>query len=261
MRTYLKGSVLAFAAAAVLCAAAPAQTDNAGKNNGAMHDLSGIWLRQGPVPNMGKDVTWTPEGKAAFDANKPSFGPRQVPPALGNDPMGTCDPLGMPRNAFVEEAARSVEFLPVSGRVLEFFEWQHQYRTIWTDGRQLPKEPDPRWNGYAIGKWVGDTFVVDSVGFDDRTWLDMYGDPHSDALQVQERFRRVDHDTLTMVITFTDPKYFTQTWTSPTITFKMTTEKTTMKGMDDKEETFCVPTEEEAFNKRIRDAAVGTGTK
>ena len=252
MRNWTHMGVLALALGFMLSPCLLGQgTSHSGSKN-----LTGLWTRVGRVPYMAPTAAWTAAGKAAFEANKPSFGPRAIDPALGNDPMGTCDPLGMPRQAFVEVADRSMEFLQSSDRVVQFFEWQHQFRTIWTgtDDSALPKNPDPRWNGYSIGRWDGDTFVVDSNGFDDRTWLDMYGDPHSDALQVEERYRRVDPNTLSLVITFTDSKYLMKPWTSPTIQFK----SIKGKGVDDttRLETFCVPTEEEAFNKRIRDLTV-----
>ncbi len=86
------------------------------------------------------DDLLTPLGRKLFEANKPSFGPRAVPPVRGNDPLGRCDPLGLTRNLFTEIAVRGLEFVHLPDRVLEFFEYAHQYRTIWTDGRALPKD-------------------------------------------------------------------------------------------------------------------------
>ena len=110
----------------------------------------------------------TPWGKARFDAAKPVYGPRAVPRGLGNVPMSTCDPLGMPRNIFLEVSFYPMELVQTPNRVIQFFEWAHSYRVIWTDGRQFPKDPDPQWMGYSIGQWDGDTFVVKSLGFDER---------------------------------------------------------------------------------------------
>jgi len=111
-----------------------------------------------------------------------------------------------------------MEIIQVQGRVLQFFEWNHMWRTIWTDGRPLPKAPDPRFLGYSVGRWDGDTFVVESNGFDERTWLSenyqgrMYGFPHSDELRTVEHYKRVDHNTLDVSLTITDPKIFTTPW-------------------------------------------------
>jgi len=131
-----------------------------------VHDLSGIWGRQGIA--MSNDVPpMTAWGKAKYDTAKPGMGPRAVP--LGNDPMMICDPLGFPRFLNYNYG---MEFGNLPGRTMQFFETYHTFRTIWTDGRSLPKDPEPRWLGYSVGKWEGDTFVVDSNGFDDRSWID-----------------------------------------------------------------------------------------
>jgi hypothetical protein len=90
------------------------------------------------------------------------------------------------------------EFAQISNRVLQMFERDHVVREIWTDGRALPGDPDPLWYGYSTGKWVDDTtFVVESTGYDDRTWLGAAGFPHSEAMRLEERYQRVDRDTIT----------------------------------------------------------------
>jgi hypothetical protein len=256
MRKYFIASGIVFVAALSLTSAVFAQTaakPAASDKPFDPHDLSGVWTRAKGLDTMGTDgIPWTAAGKSKFDADKPSYGPRNVPSALGNDPMGTCDPLGLPRELFLE-TMRPLEFAHLPDRVLQFFGWQHQFRTIWMDGRELPKDPDPRWDGYAVGRWDGDTFVVDSLGFDTRTWLDKFGDGHSDQLRVQERYKRIDHNTIEMTMTFTDPVFLSKPWTSDTKVLRLNKER----GMDDKDETFCVPSEEQAFNKRVRDRAAG----
>ncbi len=223
--------------------------------NGNAHDLTGVWTRSGGTGSLGNKVTMTAVGQAKFMANKPSFGPRMVPPAVGNDPMGKCDPLGLIRNILLEVADRSFEFTQMPDRVLQFFEWAHQYRTIWTDGRALPKDAEPRWMGYSVGKWDGDTFVVDTIGLDERTWLDNLGHPHTADMRVQERYSRPNRTSLKLSFTITDPKYYPQPYVSDVKTHLLNPER----SMDDKLETFCVPSEEEAFNKAIRDPAAGLG--
>jgi hypothetical protein len=87
------------------------------------------------------------------------------------------------------------------------------WRVIWMDGRQLPKDPDPRWFGYSIGRWEDDTtFVVETNGLDDRTWLDNNGHPHSTALKVTERYHRVNQNTLELTVTVDDPLVYTKPW-------------------------------------------------
>jgi hypothetical protein len=85
-----------------------------------------------------------------------------------------------------------------------------RYRQIYMDGRKLPEDPNPTWLGYSVGHWDGDTLVVESAGFNDRSWLDRAGHPHSESLRVTERFRRVDFGHMRYQITFDDPKTLTK---------------------------------------------------
>jgi hypothetical protein len=127
-------------------------------------------------------------------------------------------------------------------------------------GRQLPENPDLiRWYGYSVGRWEDNTLVVDSNGFDERTWLDHYGYPHSDQMQLQERYTRVDHDTIRLQIIVTDPKIYTRPWMSETKTFKLVPkEAITRDNWYGLLEEICAPIDEvDSFNKRIRDPAAG----
>ena len=92
------------------------------------------------------------------------------------------------------------------------FEYDHFVRQIFTDGRQHPQDLNSSWMGDSIGRWDGDMLVVDTVGFNDKTWLDQVGHPHSDALHLVERIRRVNHDAMTIDITIDDPKAYTKPW-------------------------------------------------
>ena len=112
------------------------------------------------------------------------------------------------------------------GRLVEFFEWGHYWRDIWTDGRKLPSNPPiPRFYGYAVGRWEGDTFVVESNGYDDRSWIvadnsrrnaqkRVGGFPHSDEMQIREEYKRVNYGLLQITITITDPKVYAAPWTT-----------------------------------------------
>ncbi len=135
-------------------------------------------------------------------------------------------------------------------RVFQFFEWAHAWRVIWTDGRELPVDPEPRWMGYSVGRWEGNEFVVSSVGFDERTWLDHFGHPISDEARFEERYRRVDGDTLELTMTLTDPKAYARPWVSEKKTFRL-------DPRHEIEELFCVPSENDAFNRRVRDPGAG----
>lgn len=190
-------------------------------------DLSGIWdagsLEGGIQPNgayeypddpehLGHDVPYTPLGKEARLKNKAGSGVSgQFPAAEVNDPVDYCDPQGMPRNDLFE--FRIVEILQNKNQLVILNQYNDTWRLIWTDGRNLPDDPAPRWNGYATGRWVDDyTFVANYVGMDPRTWLDNVGRPHSDALKVEERWHRVNSDTLELTVTIDDPKFYTQPW-------------------------------------------------
>jgi hypothetical protein len=91
------------------------------------------------------------------------------------------------------------------------------FRQIFMDGRSHPVDPNPTWMGYSIGSWEGDTLVVDSIGFNDQSWLDRSGHPHSESLHVIERFRRLDFGHMDIQITIDDPKTYTRplTFTQP----------------------------------------------
>ena len=213
------------------------------------HNLTGVWLLRTPFAGISNHPpAMTPAGKAKFDANKPSYGPRAVPPAEGNDVIGNCDPTGFPRNMF--SPSRPVQFVQLPNELLQVFQYHGVWRAIWSDGRLLPKDPDPLWYGYSVGKWDGDTFVVSTIGLNEKTWLDHFGYPHSDEMRLQERYHRLDRDTLELTMTLTDPKMYTAAWIS---------EKKVLKLVAGRElpELFCVPSEEQAFNRRVRNPAGG----
>jgi len=108
--------------------------------------------------------------------------------------------------------------------------------------------------GYSVAKWDGDTFVVNSLGFDERTWLHHFGNPVSDDMKLEERYRRVDRDTLELTMTIDAPKAYTKPWLSDKKVFRLAP-----KG--EIEELFCVPTEEQRFNKLVRDPGSGVISK
>ena len=215
--------------------------DVAGKKSGPApkHDISGIWeFAKGggegiqadgakAMPSDGKpehELPFTPEGRKAFMNNKPTYGFTQVPSALTNDPMPGCDPQGFPR--IVLHNAHHEQILQTATQLVILYQFNKKWRVIWTDGRKLPANaevpgwdikgsppPEARFWGYSVGRWTDDyTFVADSNGFDDRTWLDNAGRPHSDALHVVETYHRIDADHLEKTITIDDPKYYTRPW-------------------------------------------------
>jgi hypothetical protein len=89
------------------------------------------------------------------------------------------------------------------------------YRQIFMDGRELPTDPNPSFMGYSVGRWEGDTLVIDSVGFNGTTWLDYGGHPHSEALRMTEHIKRTDFGHLAVEVRIDDPKYYKRAWTVP----------------------------------------------
>jgi hypothetical protein len=126
----------------------------------------------------------------------------------GSNPADRCLPIGMPVDALVSEPNRIVQ----SARMIVImYESDGTHRQIYTDGRTLPAEvAQPSWLGYSAGKWDRDTLVVDTAGFNDKTWLDLTGHPHSEALRIEERYHRRDFGHLDVEITFDDPQMYTK---------------------------------------------------
>jgi len=177
-------------------------------------DLSGTWDAgfAGVQPTGHIAAPFTPLGQKMASANKPGNGTRIVQVTDDNDPLSTMgDPTGFPRIILYE--LRPFQIVQTSNQVLILYMFEKRWRVIWTDGRALPTNPDPRWYGYSVGRWVDDsTLVVNTVGTDDRTWLDNAGNPHSNSLRVEERYRRVNQRTMELTVTLTDPLVYTKPW-------------------------------------------------
>jgi hypothetical protein len=101
------------------------------------------------------------------------------------------------------------------GLMLVLYEYQTIFRQIFTDGRPLPEDPNPTWMGYSVGRWDGDTLVVSTAGYNDRSTIDLAGHPHTEALRMTERFHRRDAGHLEVQVTLEDPKAYTRPWTLP----------------------------------------------
>ena len=173
-----------------------------------------------------------------------------------NDPMGRCEPLGLVRNLVTEIVAphATFEIVQTPTRIIQVFEYRHDWREIWLDGRSLPEGSDlyPKWNGFSVGRFEGDLLVVESVGFDARSWLDKLGYPHTENMRVEERYRRVDASTLELVITITDPEYSSEPWRSDTKRFRLNSGKS--RRFD--EQIYCIPADEMTYQD-----LVGTGNR
>jgi hypothetical protein len=185
------------------------------------HDLSGVWMqyRDGDVPgtpgmngvNEHSRPPLTPWGQAKFEGAQALQGAKAIAGKEDNSAL-RCEPSGPPQVLILPNPW---EIVQIPGRVLMFFEEQHIWRTVWADGRPLPKDPDPSYLGYSVGHWEGDTFVVETIGFNDKEWVDLYGNPRTSTTHLTERYRRLNHDTLEQQIIIDDPRVYTKPWVSP----------------------------------------------
>ena len=221
------------------------------------HDISGTWdpgfsglqtIGAIAMPDDGKPehlLPYTPLGLEALNRTRPSNGTRSVLPTENNDPVFSCDPQGMPREDLYE--LRTTQILQTPVKVVMLYQFGKVWRVIWTDGRELPKDPEPRWYGYSVGKWVDDTtLVVETSGTDERTWIDRAGRPHSADLRVEERFHRVDRDNLELTVTIDDPKMYTKPWVA------VDKLRFGLQPPDfDVREFICSPTEFAEYNKLV----------
>jgi len=170
--------------------------------------LSGLWR---PSPGITGDITrGLRSGEIPYQSWARALLDRRVANAALEDPTANCIVGGVPRSNFV---GYPLKILESPGLVVILYEAVHAYRQIFTDGRELPRNPNPAWFGYSVGSWEGDTFVVRSAGFNDNVWLDNMGRPATEALRVTERFLRRDFGHIDITITIDDPKAYTRPWT------------------------------------------------
>ena len=245
--------------------APPAESDAVRNRPAPRRDLSGIWdpavnaIGADGAQNMPSDgrpehaLPYTSLGEEAFDANKPAWGVTGVPSALSNDPVPLCDPQGFPR--IVLHNFRTSQIFQTANQVIILYEFNKKWRVIWTNGRELPEmdELEPRWWGYSVGRWEDDyTFVAETVGLNESTWLDNAGRPHSSDLRVVERYRRLDHDRLEMTITIDDPTFYTQPWIAlDKLPLALQPSNFDIREME------CSPSETERYNRLFGDPAAG----
>ena len=273
MRKLFAGSILVLAAAMAALPVAMAQATqptqngaltntvynklNAGTGGAApKRDLSGSWAGPVQVDAQTKTSLMTPLGQKTFAANKPE--PKYHIAGTNDTFARMCDPLGFPRNMVFE--LRGLSFATMPDRMVVLSQYQRAWREIWTDGRTLPTNVggtdkgalDPRYYGYSVGHWENDnTFVVDTTGLDERTWLQRSGFPHSINAHVQERYTRADHNDLHLSVTVDDPVMYTKPFTLGEADFKWVPNQQL-------DEQLCIPSEMLQYLNLIGDPA-GTG--
>ncbi|MEQ1884498.1 MAG: hypothetical protein ABL967_05505 [Bryobacteraceae bacterium] len=169
-------------------------------------DLSGIWQvddnhLQFNMMADGPQVPLTSAAEAIYQ--------KRLAGAGKDRPSGKCMPHGIPDAMIVPSPFK---FIHTAQFTLVLYEEFVDFRQIFTDGRALPKAPEPAWFGYSVGRWERDSFVIETSGFNDKSWLDDDGHPHSEALKTTERFRRPDYGHMTMEIIIDDPKSYARPW-------------------------------------------------
>lgn len=194
-------------------------------------DLSGVWQTENPtreerykfffdgINNLGEDVParyfmnilydFKPEDSPLRPEYVPMFEKRRA--ARARDiPSTRCLPFGVP---LINTEPFPYKIIQTSGEIAMLYEHDTVFRQIFMDGRKHPRDPSPSWLGYSIGKWDGDSLVVDTIGFNDQSWLDAAGHPHSEDMRVIERYRRRDFGHLELQETVDDPKTYTRPFT------------------------------------------------
>jgi hypothetical protein len=147
------------------------------------------------------EIVMTPEGQAIFDRRRKDD---------SDIPTTHCLPMGTPLATLLSEVQKIVQ---TPGLILIMHEIDGIPRQVYTDGRKLPADPAPSWLGSSVGRWEGDVLVVNTVGLNDRVWLDVSGHPRSEAMRMTERYRRRDVGHLDVEITFDDPKMYNKPFT------------------------------------------------
>jgi hypothetical protein len=183
--------------------------------------LSGLWVR---VRNPRERVTALAMGPNLEDFMRPG---EKIPPLLpaaeelhrqrmanfmADRPSAHCLPHGIPDQWLI---GNPVKIVQDPGLTIILYEQNTHYRQIFTDGRPHPPATNPAWLGYSIGRWEGDWFAVDTRGFNDKSWIDDSGRPHTEALHTVERFRRRDFGHMDLEITIDDPQAYTKPWSFP----------------------------------------------
>jgi hypothetical protein len=278
MRIPYSGAIAGLAGVLLLGALAAAQNNQNAQNNAPKspwkyypadravgdggpapkRDLTGTWA--GPssgsgAPRQKPEIVppLTDLGKQLFARNKPIG---KYSPGGTNDPHTRyCDPFGFPQNMTQEIRGMTITTLPT--RTFLLLQYMDLWREIWTDGRTLPATVggrskdahDPKYNGYSIGRWEDDyTFVVETTGLAPETWSTKSGYPHTVDAHVTERFHRSSKHDLSLTLTMTDPKLYTQPFFLGEVHFRWVPNQ----QIDD---FTCIPSEVQLYLKEMGDPA------
>ena len=209
-------------------------------------DMSGVWMGITKyMINIAADVKEVPFQPWAAAEYK-----RRRDTESKDDPSAQCLPLSIPLRLTITSPFKIVD-VPEKEEMIMLSEGA-RHREIFMDGRPLPKDPEPSWYGYSIGRWDGDDLVIDSIGFNGKQWLDINGHPTSDAFHLVERYRLTDATHMELEMTYYDPKAWgDKAWTGWTKSFRLDS-----KG-DSLEENICDPAHWQDYDNVILNPITG----
>jgi hypothetical protein len=223
LRSLLAAALVASLAASI--AAQPSPEKPPPRTADGKPDMSGIWVATGALLLFEGEEAFRAARAADAAAGRPPGNSGETPPYKPeaeaqrqyfisrrgiDDPMAQCLLTGVPRINF---RPLPFEIVQLPDRVIMLYEIHHAFRIIPTDGRGPPEDAEPSYLGEPVGRWEGDTLVVDVTSFNTQTWLTGVGTIHTEDLKVTERYTRDSHDTIRYEVTMDDPAVFTKPWT------------------------------------------------
>ena len=228
-----------------------------GASNASVPDLNGYWNIKGGSPSWdpadpaGKNpdaLPMLPWARQKLEAARPPFGAKATFDAVNDPVQKYCDPPGVTR---LYQYPYEFLFIQTPDTVYILYEFSRVWRMIPLN-KQHPKDPDTTWMGDSVGKYEGDKLIIDTIGFNDKTWIDQVGHPHSDALHLVERIRRVDADSLEVEVSFDDPKAYAKPFSA---------ERTFTRSTSPPTEALCSASEMQLFQDQVMTPTVQTPKK
>jgi hypothetical protein len=244
--------VLALVALAAFPSGDVLRAQNAAASSIRVPDLSGYWNVKGGSPSWDPadlqghnpgGLAMTPWARQKLDAARPPFGANATYDSVTDPVQKYCDPPGITR---LYQYPYEFMFIQTPGTVYILYEFTRVWRAIPLN-QEHPRDPDATWMGDSVGKYEGDALVIDTVGFNDKTWIDQLGHPHSDALHLVERLRRADRDTLEVEVTIDDPKAYEKPFSAKRIFTRAASPPT---------EALCSLSEMQAFQDQVMNPTV-----
>jgi hypothetical protein len=251
MRNPLMGSIIAFVCLLVFSSIALGQGAPAGASKPFdPHNLStnftGVWssTNLGDQLTPGVEPPMKPAALAKYKMEKTVYSNPPVDGAENTDPLFRCEPGSAPRHYF---NGHPYEFIHTPAATVMLIETYRNFRIFYTDGRKHPDHPEGTWYGDSIARWDGNTMVVDTINFNDRTWIDKLGHPHSDKMRLIERITRTAFDKMEIDITIDDPVSYERPWGGKKLF--------TLRPGWMIEDYLCSPKDEGFMTEKVRDPA------